>query len=117
MNLGATATWRGKFTITDAAITTAKKVLCWQAPGPYTSKGTRADEAELQPVSVIAVEPLTGSANVFWQTPPMVSYSFPAIDQGKTATLTDGPLGPGQVTGRRLGKVRGNVRFSYLVMA
>lgn len=96
INVALTPTWTGKFTITDGAITASSKVLCWQAPGPYTGKGTRADEAELQPVSVIAVEPETGTAVVKWQTPPMIMRG------GSIATY--------------LSKVRGNVKFSYLVM-
>ncbi len=71
IDLGS-AKFSGKFTITDAAITSSSKVLCWQAPGPYTGKGTLADEAEMQPVQVISVEPGSGSAVVKWQTPPTI---------------------------------------------
>ena len=109
-NIGATEKWTGKFTITDATITATSKVLCWQAPGPYTGKGTRADEAELQPVSVIAVEPAAGSAIVKWQTPPMV-VDVPLLTTGIIGTNRDP-----QTTARRLGVVRGNVKFSYLVL-
>ena len=109
-NIGATEKWTGKFTITDVAITATSKVLCWQAPGPYTGKGTRADEAELQPVSVIAVEPAAGSAIVKWQTPPMV-VDVPLLTTGIIGTNRDP-----QTTARRLGVVRGNVKFSYLVL-
>jgi hypothetical protein len=92
VNLGNTPVWRGKFTVTDGAISTVSKILVWQAPGPYTGKGTRADEAEMQPVQVIAVQPLTGSAGVMWQTPPLLSGN------------------------RRLGRVRGNVKFHYQIL-
>jgi hypothetical protein len=116
-DLGSTPTWRGKFTITDATISGTSKVLCWQAPGPYTGKGTRADEAEMQPVSVIAVEPASGSAVVKWETPPMIAES-------PLATISS-PLGNGapsassdrQTRATRLGKVRGNVKFSYVVFS
>lgn len=117
VNLGATATWRGKFTITDAAITAAKKLLCWQAPGPYTGKGTRADEAEMAPVNVIAVNPAAGSAEVYWQTPPMISPQLVPLDRQKAATLTGDPLPIPSVFMKRINKVRGNVKFSYMVLA
>lgn len=118
VNLGSAAVWTGKFTITDAAISGTSKVLCWQAPGPYTGKGTRADEAELQPVSVIAVEPGSGSAVVKWQTPPMLSEStIPTIGRNSTLAATTSRNRDYQTTARRIGKVRGNIKFSYTVMA
>lgn len=118
VSLSATATWTGKFTITDAAISGTSKVFCWQAPGPYTGKGTLADEAELQPVSVIAVEPAAGSAVVKWQTPPMLVES-PVPTRGSNAGLagTTARNRDYQTTATRIGKVRGNVKFSYMVLA
>lgn len=120
-NLGATALCCGRFTITDAAISASSKVMAWQAPGPYTGKGTRADEAEMQPVSVIAVVPGSGSAVVHWQTPP----AYVCVPQ-----MRAGPRDPAGATFDRLanqmqpvidiqrrGKVRGNVKFSYMVLA
>jgi len=108
VDLGSVAIFRGKFTITDAAITAAKKVLCWQAPGPYTGKGTLADEAEMQPVSVIAVEPLSGTATVRWQTPPMITTTGFKNNTGAASP---------QEQARRIGVVRGNVKFTYMVLA
>lgn len=119
-DLGSTPTWRGKFTITDAAITAAAKVLCWQAPGPYTGKGTLADEAEKQPVQVIAVVPGSGSAVVHWQTPPMIAM-VKETQQGRRNTVgatfdrVINQRHPEVFTPRRLGKVRGNVKFSYTI--
>jgi hypothetical protein len=122
-NLGSIGSehWRGKFTITDAAITATSKVLCWQAPGPYTGKGTRGDEAEMQPVQVIAVVPASGSAVVHWQTPPIVA-NFEIVPNGRRDTPSTvvgfDPRYPyRQQESRRLGKVRGNVKFSYSVFA
>lgn len=117
-DLGSTAVWRGKFTITDAAIASTSKVLCWQAPGPYTGKGTRADEAEIQPVEVIEVEPATGSAVVKWQTPPMLAQAIRirySLDFGAIIDK-DPPLRFGSPV-QRLHKVRGNVKFSYAIFA
>ncbi len=116
VDLGATATWRGKFTITDGAITGTSKVLAWQAPGPYTGKGTRADEAEMQPVSVIAVEPAVGSAVVKWETPPMVAYKDFGHGPRAAATGTQAAQGLDIIMAQRINRVRGNVKFTYQVL-
>jgi hypothetical protein len=116
VNLGTTATWRGRFTITDAEITATKKVLCWQAPGPYTGKGTLADEAEMQPVSVVAVTPASGSATVTWETPPVVGWR-PAVGMGLVVPGAKDAAAMGGGRMSRLGKVRGNVKFTYAVFA
>lgn len=116
-----TPRFQGRFTITDAAISTTSKVLCWQAPGPYTGKGTRADEAAMQPVSVVAVVPASGSAEVHWQTPPVVVVRPRALAGGQPASaIIPGLKDPAALaTGemRRLGRVRGNVKFTYTVLA
>ena len=109
VNLG-TPKWSGRFTITDAAIGVTSKVLCWQAPGPYTGKGTRADESEIQPVSIISVVPAAGSAVVHWETPLIVTFAFnPLMQLGKDPqAIVNGYA-------KRLGKVSGNVKFSYTI--
>lgn len=123
VDLGATAVFRGKFTITDAGISSSSKVFCWQAPGPYTGKGTLADEAEMQPVSVIAVSPGSGSATVYWQTPPAIGFDIQA-DPGLRKTIADTVAGavfnaraPQVIRANRVGRVRGNVKFSYMIAA
>jgi hypothetical protein len=121
VDLGATAKTSGKFTITDASILTTSKVLAWQAPGPYTGKGTRPDEAEMQPVQVIAVEPAAGSAVVKWQTPFAVALD--ALRQAAQFPSSNAAMGlkgpqdfmPGPL--RHIGKVRGNVKFSYMILS
>jgi hypothetical protein len=119
-NLGATAGFTGKFTITDATISGTSKVLCWQACGPYTGKGTRADEAEMQPVNVICVEPASGSATVRWQTPPMIRPTNLPSAGGQPASAIIPGLKDVQALSMlgasRLGKVRGNVKFTYMVL-
>jgi len=121
VDLGATLKWSGTFTITDAAITSTSKVLCWQAPGPYTGKGTRADEAQMQPVQVIATFPATGSALVYWQTPPMITQKkLPSAGGQPASAIIPGLKDPQSVSrseATRIGKVRGNVKFSYLVFS
>jgi len=120
-NLGSTPVFQGKFTITDAAISSTSKVLCWQAPGPYTGKGTRADEASMQPVQVIAVEPAAGTATVYWQTPPMIGERLKnnetKINAGATFDRLANLRWPSEYSQVRIGKVRGNVKFSYSVAA
>lgn len=115
VNLSATPKYEGRFTITDAAISATSKVLCWQAPGPYTGKGTLADEAQMFPVQVIAVNPGTGSAVVYWQTPPIYAVS-PRLPESPKLNTRSVLETRGQSL-RRIGKVRGNVKFSYMVMA
>lgn len=120
VDFGSTAKFAGKFTITDAGISGTSKILCWQAPGPYTGKGTRSDEAEMQPVSVIAVEPGSGTAVVKWQTPPMLRPAkFPAAGGQPASAIVPGmkdPQAVGMLGVARLGKVRGNVKFTYMVI-
>lgn len=122
VDLGSTATWRGRFTITDAGIGATSKVLVWQAPGPYTGKGTRADEAELAPVSIIAASPAVGTAQVYWETPPMISErknsQMAFLNIG--TTVLNSPKDPQAINQgpvSRIGKVRGNIKFTYLVFA
>jgi hypothetical protein len=122
-NLGSTPVTRGKFTITDAAISSTSKVMCWQAPGPYTGKGAQADEAEMAPVRVLSVEPAAGSAVVKWEAEGYVSVRPSLLgDYGKQNTVTnqasqevDNPRSV--LYAQRIGKVRGNVKFSYVVFA
>lgn len=52
VSLGSAARRAGRFTITGAGLTTGKPVLIQQADGPYTGKGSRADEAEMDVITV-----------------------------------------------------------------
>lgn len=96
-------------------------MLCWQAPGPYTGKGTRADEAELAPIKVTAVEPAAGSAVVKWESKSgyrPIQYNPPS-DFAYIATGAAGQrqqsIGDSPIKGVAvLGKVSGNVKFSYV---
>jgi hypothetical protein len=123
VNVSATPVFRGRFTLIDAAIGATSKVLMWQAPGPYTGKGTRADEAELAPVKITTINPTAGSAEVYWETPPIIGQlSFPNAQQSQTGatnvvTNPKDPQGYGRQYPVRIGKVRGNIKFSYVVFA
>jgi hypothetical protein len=116
-NLGATAACSGKFTLTDAAIAATSKVLCWQAPGPYTGKGTLADEAAMQPVKVVAVVPATGSAVIHWETDFIVGVREVPASGSRNIATTIANLLPTMFEMFRLGKVRGNIKFSYVIFA
>lgn len=113
VNLGSAWVWRGRFTITDAAITAAKKVLVWLAPGPYTGKGTRTDEMELTPIEIIGVVPGSGSAVVTWET-KLLYANTPIIANGGRVTNTDMDR---EYYPKRINKVRGNVKFYYQILS
>lgn len=71
-DLGATAR-SGKFTITGlAGLTIGKPVIMTQAVGPYTDKGTLADEAEMDEVSVNASVTGTDTITAYWKSQTFV---------------------------------------------
>jgi hypothetical protein len=117
VNLGATAKTGGSFTITDATISPTSKVLIVQAPGPYTGKGTLADEAEMDPIWCVA-SPGSGQATVRWRTQTMLAHDFGAVrgqqPVGSANTQHGSPFLAMPVQ-RVLGRVRGNVKFHYMV--
>ena len=124
VNVATTPKTGGKFTITDAAIGASSKVLVWQAPGPYTGKGTRADEAQLAPVKVSAVSPAAGSAVVYWEaeghvaTVPGYVGDFGGLDTLINAFQNNAAMFPiSRLRAKRIGKVRGNIKFSYVIFA
>ena len=94
VNLGTAWVTRGNFVVIDAAISPTSKIIIAQAPGPYTGKGTRADEAEMDQITCQAAAG-TGQFVVRWQTVPMESGNS--------------PLQPIQ----HFGRVHGNVKFLY----
>lgn len=71
VDLGSLPRRSGKFTITDAAISAASKVVVTQAGGAYTGKGAQTDEAEMGVVSCAALAG-SGSATVYWTSPSFV---------------------------------------------
>lgn len=121
VDLGSTLVTAGKFTITDAAIGTSSKVLVWQAPGPYTSKGTLADEADMDRIFCVAV-PAAGSATVYWRTGAPIDVSD-VPDAGSnphtSGNATSNTVRAIEATryGRLLGRVRGNFKFTYVVFS
>lgn len=85
VHLGYTPKWTGTFTITDASITSTSKIRVWQANGPYTGKGTRADEAEMEIVDCVAY-PATGTATVRWRSRDAISFARAMPQGGNTKT-------------------------------
>lgn len=117
VSVGSTWATAGKFTITDAAITSTSKIIIQQASGPYTGKGTLADEADMDRLSVYA-EPATGTAVVRWRTQEGVTMSPRLIDGsgGRRNTTTDNFQNAGAMwCAKRLGRVKGNFKFHYTV--
>jgi hypothetical protein len=108
VDLGSTLKSKGSVVITDANIVAGSKIIIQQAPGPYTGKGTRADEAEMDPIWV-SVEAGAGTATAAWMT---------------LGFLTSHPERPGQNfresqafrMPRKLGRVRGYMKFWYMVL-
>lgn len=72
----------GRFTIAGSGLVTGKPVAVHQVNGPYTGKGTRADEAEMDRIMVAANVLNATTIECFW------SSQF---------------------------RVRGNVKFAYIV--
>jgi hypothetical protein len=125
VDFGTTPVWRGKFTITDAAIGSSSKVFVVKAGGPYTGKGTRADEAEMDLIEIIGVTPAAGSATVYWRS--VESHNpkrTPIPSQLRTGPPTHAAAsgdwfspGPDLAGVSVRGKIKGNIKFNYLIAA
>lgn len=113
-DVGSTPVWRGKFTITNALISSSSKIFIQQAPGPYTGKGTRADEAEMDPL-FIYTEPGSGQAIAKWQTLPIIATQINRNDTARTVTNQFASM-PHEIFAMRIGKVKGNIKFQYMVL-
>lgn len=117
VNLGSVASWRGKFIITDGTITGASKITIQQAPGPYTGKGTRADEAEMDPLWCVA-EPGSGQATVYWRTMAGVITTYADVRGTQPVSALNTQHGDpfrAALIQKTIGQVRGNVKFLYSV--
>lgn len=76
VNVGSTAKTGGKFTISGAGLTTGKPVLIQQAVGPYTGKGTMADEAEMDQLNVAASVTSSTTITAYWSSARRVKGNF-----------------------------------------
>ena len=117
-NLGSTPVTRGSFTLVDAAIAPTSKVIIFQAPGPYTGKGTRADEAEMDQLQATA-EPGTGSATVRWRVLGSISSALVAGMGANGVGRPNSAVLPASAAPRfapiMVGRVKGNFKFHYTV--
>ncbi len=66
----------GHFTIDDADIASGDLIMIQQAPGPYTNKGTLADEAEMDSIEVRAMCDRDGFATAYWTSTGAVRGNF-----------------------------------------
>ena len=66
----------GHFTIAGAGLTTDKPVSIQQANGPYTGKGTRQDEAEMDQVLVTGKVLNPTTIQCYWKSQHRVRGNF-----------------------------------------
>lgn len=63
---GSPARRSGSFDITSSGLTSSKPVMIMQAVGPYTGKGTLADEAEMDQLLVTGYVTNTTTIRAYW---------------------------------------------------
>jgi hypothetical protein len=68
VNLGTYARRSGRFNITSSGLTSGRPVMIVKANGPYTGKGTRSDEAEMDGITVSGKTTSTTNIECFWQS-------------------------------------------------
>lgn len=69
VDLGDTAS-SGRFTISGSGFDVTKRLVINVAPGPYTGKGTRADEAEMDALTVLGSVLDANTLECFWHAIP-----------------------------------------------
>lgn len=71
------ASRNGNFSITGlSGLTIGKPVQIWQDVGPYTNKGTLADEAEMDGIDAIGSVTAADTIVVYWNSPTTVKGNF-----------------------------------------
>jgi hypothetical protein len=76
-DLGTNPRRAGKFTVTGlAGLTITKPVNMFQAVGPYTNKGTLADEAEMDGLIVKAIVTAADTITAYWNSATAVRGNF-----------------------------------------
>lgn len=76
VNLGSVARRSGKFSISGTGLVVGKPVYIQQAVGPYTGKGTRADESEVDQVNISAKVVSSTSIQCYWTSKTKVWKNF-----------------------------------------
>lgn len=74
--LGTTPRRSGRFTIPGTGLTVGKPLLIVQAVGPYTGKGTLADEAEMDQITVAASVTSATEITAYWVSAYLVAGNF-----------------------------------------
>lgn len=76
IDLGSVPRHGGRFTISGAGMVAGKPVIVIQAAGPYTGKGTLADEAEMDGVDVSARVTAANTITAHWRSARAVLGNF-----------------------------------------
>lgn len=76
VDIGSTPKRSGKFNISGVGLTSGKPVQISQANGPYTGKGTRSDEAEMDGLTVSGKTTSTTTIECFWASASPVKGNF-----------------------------------------
>lgn len=76
VDLGSIPRSSGKFNITSSGLTEGKSVVIQQASGPYTGKGTRTDEAEMDSINVLGKVTSATNIECFWSSRNKVKKNF-----------------------------------------
>lgn len=66
----------GSFTISSSGLTAGRQVLISQATGPYTNKGTLADEAEKDLLTACGYVVNSTTIKVYWKSATWVHGNF-----------------------------------------
>ena len=76
INIGTIPKRSGKFNITSSGLTIGKMVNVYQAVGPYTSKGTLADETEMDILTITGK--VTSATNIvcYWNSATFVKGNY-----------------------------------------
>jgi hypothetical protein len=76
VNLGTVLRNSGMFSITTTGLTASKAVAISQAVGPYTGKGTLADETEMDILTVTGITTSTTNINCYWNCTTFVKGNY-----------------------------------------
>lgn len=76
IDLGEHVRRSGRFTIAGIGMTVGKPVLIQKAVGPYTGKGARADEAEMDLIVATGRVRTATEIEIFWQASGPVRGHF-----------------------------------------
>lgn len=76
VDLGSTPRRSGSFQLTTTGLTADQHVVIEQVNGPYTGKGTLADEAEMDQISVTGQAISSTVIQCYWTSPTLVKGSF-----------------------------------------